>query len=302
MRDIGFNPVRIDKGHPTSVIIGSLGELLRIDSKGNQLGGISIPFPSQPTFGTVSSETWIGTWVDRDLRKACMGSTSLRGELFDGKGRDFLRNSQTHASDILPDSYTWSRDIEGEPMGISSNEGDVFFAILNTGIYKIDRGATEIWRAPYPQWPDLQEFNRFDSIVELIYTPDGIVIWSESGGISLVSVDDGTTLMSRTLRLPERIIGIRHDEEAGWMILMSGRYAGMMSNLDSKPEIVKLPGPVMDSVGTIGGNWIWTGWRHDGRMENGVIEIRDRDDIGISIVGSKVLTNSGRWSNHCFSE
>ncbi len=302
MGGIGFNPVRIDKGHPTSVIIGSLGELLRIDPEGNQLGGISVPFPSQPTFGTVSSGTWIGTWVDRDLRKACMGATPLEGELFDGKGRDFLRNSQAPASDALPGSYTWSRDIEGEPMGISSNDGKVFFAILNTGIYKIDGEATEMWRAPYPQWPDLQDFSRVDSIAELVHTRDGIVIWSESGGVSLISEDDGTTLMSRTLSFPERVIGVRHDDRAGWMIMMSGRYAGIMSSLDSEPEVVKLPGPVMDSIGTSEGNWIWTGWRHDGRLEDGVIEVRNREDIGISILGSRVLTNSGDWSDHAFTE
>jgi hypothetical protein len=58
----------------------------------------------------------------------------------------------------------------------------------------------------------------------------------------------------------------------------------------------------MDSIGTSEGNWIWTGWRHDGRLEDGVIEVRNREDIGISILGSRVLTNSGDWSDHAFTE
>ena len=86
------------------------------------------------------------------------------------------------------------------------------------------------------------------------------------------------------------------------MIMMSGRYAGILSGLDSEPEVVKLPGPVMDSIGTSEGDWIWTGWRHDGRMKDGVIDIREREDIGISILGDRVLTNSGDWSFHAFTE
>ncbi len=302
MQELGFNPTRVDKGDPVSVIIGSMGEILKVDLEGRAVGKISFPFPTQPSFGAVSSGRWIGAWVDRGLKKACMGAISLESESGDGRGRDFLRTWNNSASEVLPDSYLWTRNIEGEPMGVSSKSGKVTFGVLNTGIYMVDEDASEIWRVPYPQWPELQEFSNVDSIVDIVHTPEGITIWSESGGISLVSEHDGNTLMSRTLRLPERIIGVRHDVESGWMIMMSGRYAGMMKSLDSELEILKLPGPMMDSIGTSGGNWIWTGWRHDGKVENGAIEIQERGDIGISILGGKVLTNSGCWSSHSFSE
>lgn len=302
MQELGFNPTRVDKGNPISVIIGSMGEVLKVDHEGRAVGKVSIPFPTQPSFGAVSSGRWVGAWVERSLKKACMGAMSLDLESGDGRGRDFLRAGNRSASEVLPDSCLWTRDIEGEPMGVSSNNGKVTFGVLNTGIYMVNDDASEIWRTPYPQWPELQEFSSVDSVVDIIHTPEGIAIWSESGGISLVSEHDGSTLMSRALRLPERIIGVRHDGGSGWMILMSGRYAGMMKSLDSDIEILKLPGPMMDSISTGGGNWIWTGWRHDGKVNNGTIEIRERSDIGISILGERVLTNSGRWSNHSFSE
>ena len=234
MQELGFNPTRVDKGDPVSVIIGSMGEILKVDLEGRAVGKISFPFPTQPSFGAVSSGRWIGAWVDRGLKKACMGAISLESESGDGRGRDFLRTWNNSASEVLPDSYLWTRNIEGEPMGVSSKSGKVTFGVLNTGIYMVDEDASEIWRVPYPRWPELQEFSNVDSIVDIVHTPEGITIWSESGGISLVSEHDGNTLMSRTLRLPERIIGVRHDVESGWMIMMSGRYAGMMKSLDSE--------------------------------------------------------------------
>ncbi|MBK69792.1 MAG: hypothetical protein CMB53_00095 [Euryarchaeota archaeon] len=302
MRELGFNPVRIDKGDSVSVIIGSMGEIIRVDSEGVAVGNFSVPFPSQPTFGAICSGKWVGAWADRGFKKACMGAIPLNSELGFGRGRDFLRTNESSASEVLPDSCLWTRDIEGEPMGLASKEGNIIFGVLNTGIYKISGDATEIWRSPYPQWPELQDFSNVDSIIDIVHTPDGIAIWSESGGISLISDESGAALGSEVLKLPERVIGVRFDETNGWMIMMSGRYAATMKEMGSEPSIIKLPGPMMDCVVTEDGNWKWTGWRHDGILEDGTARIQERDDIGVSIIGDSVLTNSGRWSCHAFTE
>ena len=84
--------------------------------------------------------------------------------------------------------------------------------------------------------------------------------------------------------------------------MMSGRYAAMMKEIGSEPWIINLPGPMMDCVNAGDGNWKWTGWRHDGIMEDGSPRILEREDIGVSIIGDRVLTNSGRWRGHAFTE
>lgn len=302
MQGLGFNPVRVDKGDSLSVIVGSMGEIMKVDSEGRTVGNFSVPFPSQPTYGTICSGQWIGAWVDRGFKKACMGAIPLDGELGFGRGRDFLRTMGSSASDVLPDSCLWTRDIEGEPMGLTSNGEEITFGVLNTGIYRVDGGANEIWRSPYPQWPELQDFSNVDSIIDMVHTPDGIAIWSESGGFSLVSEDKGAVLRTEVLKLPERVIGVRFDENIGWMVMMSGRYAAMMKEIGSEPWIINLPGPMMDCVNAGDGNWKWTGWRHDGIMEDGSPRILEREDIGVSIIGDRVLTNSGRWRGHAFTE
>jgi hypothetical protein len=49
-------------------------------------------------------------------------------------------------------------------------------------------------------------------------------------------------------------------------------------------------------VKNIEGDWIWTGWRHDGKLDkNGELSIKSRENIGIGIIGDNVLTNDGKW-------
>ena len=38
MQELGFNPTRGDKGDPVSVIIGSMGEILKVDLEGREVG------------------------------------------------------------------------------------------------------------------------------------------------------------------------------------------------------------------------------------------------------------------------
>ena len=76
--DIGFNPVRIDRGEGYSLIVGSDGQMLEMDNhKGQVSEGAMYPFPGVSSCGVVSSDSWIGSWVDRSMRKAYMGSFPL---------------------------------------------------------------------------------------------------------------------------------------------------------------------------------------------------------------------------------
>ena len=86
--DIGFNPIRIDRGEERSLIVGSDGQMLEIDSQIEQVSkGAMYPFPGVSSCGVVSSDHWIGSWVDRHMRKAYMGSFPL-GEIWESANPD----------------------------------------------------------------------------------------------------------------------------------------------------------------------------------------------------------------------
>ena len=92
-----------------------------------------------------------------------------------------------------------------------------------------------------------------------------------------------------------------YDESSGWIVMLHGRNVAFLSDLFAKPELIRVPGPVLDAI-PVSGGWVWTGWRHDGIMRrefsSGEISKKtfQRDEIGISILGNRVLTNSGTWS------
>ena len=65
--------------------------------------------------------------------------------------------------------------------------------------------------------------------------------------------------------------------------------------MNEAPKIYKVFGPVYD-VKNIKDDWIWTGWRHDGKLnKDGKLTLKSRENIGIGIIGDNVLTNDGEW-------
>ena len=78
--------------------------------------------------------------------------------------------------------------------------------------------------------------------------------------------------------------------------MLNGKKLAILDDLISKPIVFKVPGPVMDAFPHERG-WMWTGWRHDGHLSEGELNIFQRSELGISLLGHKVLTNSGTWSS-----
>jgi hypothetical protein len=160
----------------------------------------------------------------------------------------------------------------------------------------IDKNASEIWRSPYPRWRELEDLVGIDSIVSLIRREGEIYAFSSSGGYSIISITNGHEINNGILsNLPERIHGVRFNQDSGWMIMLRGKSFAVLEDLLSEPTIFKVPGPVLDAHPHEGG-WIWTGWRHDGHLSSGSIDTFARSEIGISLLRDRVLTNSGSWS------
>lgn len=295
--DIGFNPVRIDRGERHSLIVGSDGQMLEMDNHKEQVSeGAMYPFPGVSSCGVVSSDSWIGSWVDRGMRKAYMGSFPL-GEKWESANSDSDVSGNRDVDQSVSKSASWTRELQSEPLAMCTVDENIVFACLGSGIYMIDGNASEIWRSPYPRWRELEDLVGIDSIVSLLRKGDEIYAFSSSGGYSVVSIITGHEINNGILsNLPERVRDVRFDQNSGWIIMLYGKNMAIMSDLNSKPVIFRVPGPVMD-VSPYDGGWKWTGWRHDGYLSNGKLNTFGRNEVGISLMGDLVLTNSGSWSS-----
>ena len=295
--DIGFNPVRIDRGERHSLIVGSDGQMLEMDNHKEQVSeGAMYPFPGVSSCGVVSSDSWIGSWVDRGMRKAYMGSFPL-GEKWESANSDSDVSGNRDVDQSVSKSASWTRELQSEPLAMCTVDENIVFACLGSGIYMIDGNASEIWRSPYPRWRELEDLVGIDSIVSLLRKGDEIYAFSSSGGYSVVSIITGHEINNGILsNLPERVRDVRFDQDSGWIIMLYGKNMAIMSDLNSKPVIFRVPGPVMD-VSPYDGGWKWTGWRHDGYLSNGKLNTFGRNEVGISLMGDLVLTNSGSWSS-----
>ncbi len=294
--DVGFNPVRIDRGADHSLIVGSDGQMLEIDHHKEQFSeGIMYPFPGVSSCGVVSSDSWIGSWVDRSMRKAYMGSFPL-GKKWESFSSDSDDSENSDVVRSVSKSASWTRELQSEPLAMCTVDENIVFACLGSGIYMIDGNASEIWRSPYPRWRELEDLVGIDSIVSLLRKEDEIYAFSSSGGYSVVSMITGHEINNGILsNLPERVHDVRFDQDSGWIIMLHGKNIAIMNDLNSKPFIFRVPGPVMD-VSAYEGGWKWTGWRHDGRVSNAKLNTFGRSEVGVSLMGDMVLTNSGSWS------
>jgi len=285
--------MRVDQGASGKVLVGSSGELLRIDADGSPLHQPVVPFPSNVSGGAVIGESWVGTWVDQELREARMAALQLDGDWIDGGAREQLREA-SGSNLLMPASSIWSRRLDAEPMALTRTSAGVVFATLNRGVYLIDESASELWRSPYPEWSGLTKYRHSDSIVSCTEHEGKIGLWSRSGSVTLLDAQDGSFVSSHAIELMSPLAGAEYSEDGGWLLMQESGGVGILDNLQHSPRMLNTPGPVFDADYSKG-RWRWTGWRHDGVSLDGKCEIEIRRDIGIGLVGHNVVTNDGRW-------
>ena len=294
---VDFAPTRIDCGENIHIIAGTQGELCKIGSDGVKIGKPSVPLPAPCVDGTVMGDSWVGVWLDREFRHARMCSLPLQAEWTDGPSREELRKSTSFSEHSLvgPKSAFWDRELDSEPLKIGAITGGLVFA-TTSGVYKINRDAKEIWRGMLPRWPEISDIGNFDRIVGMIEFSGGLAIWTQAGGVSVVDPSNGLEIFSRVVKLGDKISKVCYSEDGGWLILLHGSSIATMDNIEDTPKINKIPGPSICAEFSEN-SWFWTGWRNDGRISNGKISCTERRSIGVGILGRKVLTNNGIWSD-----
>ncbi len=308
MKALDFTPSKLFRGDGVSILVGTQGEIIKMDKEYNFTGPIAKPFPSTISEGIIVDGIWAGFWVDQEFRHSRMGAFDLNEELLDGDSREKLRNSFTnkyseiknpygHIEAILkPKGALWSHILDNEPLAIGKNESNLIFSTRNGGIYSIDLDASELWRSEIPVWQELGEIRNENAIIAICSTEENIYLWSEGGGIAELNPTDGEIISTRTIEINEKITKVLFDEKGGWFIIFHDGEIGQMNSVSDKLNIFNTGSPVIDAIYDEGA-WKWTGWRQDGKLVSGHQRVVSRDNIGVGITGKLVITNDGTWDS-----
>ena len=294
--EIGFSPSGVSRGDDFDVLTGTQGEVVRIDKATGQLGIVSTPFPTPIVDSAIVGDRWFGMWLDRELRQARMAAIPLNEEWADGPSREQMRASinSTNGDVLKPAMSIWHRTLDSEPMKMGVSGENIVFTTV-TGVYMVDTDANEIWRGMLPRWPDISSLFTFDQIVGVIDFPGGLSIWSRAGGVSVLDPSNGLEIFSRTIHFGDKVSGISYSKDGGWFVMLHEGSIAVMDKIEGDFRLYKTGGPVIDAQ-FIDDSWRWTGWRHDGNLTGEVVEVVERDSVGVALVNGRVLTNDGSWS------
>ena len=300
---LDFTPQMVNRNDNTIIIIGTSGELARLNFDYEYISPYSKPFPTTIMSGVLFENIWIGIWIDRELQDARMAGIPLEINWENGIGRDILRTSAIGDLDIKPKNSAWQKILTAEPMGLSKVGENIVFATKNKGIYMINQEGEEIWRDHYPVWRDMDISAEMNPIVSIIEVGSNIVIWSAAGGVMELN-QERVIEVSKIFTLKDKISDVKFSKEGGWFVIMHGRSIAILKDINDNPFIIETPGPVLDAIfEPKKGVWRWTGWRHDGELkvkDNDVL-FKKRENIGIHISNSKILTNDGLWEDYSSS-
>jgi hypothetical protein len=300
---LDFTPQMVNRNDNTIIVIGTSGELARLNFDYEYISPYSKPFPTTIMSGVLFENIWIGIWIDRELQDARMAGIPLEIDWENGIGRDILRTSSIGDLDIKPKNSAWQKILTAEPMGLSKVGENIIFATKNKGIYMINQEGEEIWRDHYPVWRDMDISAEMNSIVSIIGVDSNIVIWSAAGGVMELN-QERVIEISKIINLKDKISNVKFSKEGGWFVIMHGKSVAILKDINDDPFIIETPGPVLDAFfESEKGVWRWTGWRHDGEMkikDNDFI-FKKRENIGIHISNSKILTNDGFWEDYSSS-
>ncbi len=292
---LGFNATRVDRGSGVHVVIGTTGELAKVDDTGKLIDGPAKPFPSIVFDGSVVNDKWVGIWIDRELRDARIAALPMDQRWSNGPSREDLRLAISSGNHLEPSGAIWQRRLESEPIKLGTFEGNIVFSTIE-GVYMIDADSNEVWRGAVPFWPGIAEIGVNDQIVAIREFPGGVSIWSRAGGVAVLDPVDGSILYTREIPLKDSVSNVFFSE-GGWLVCLHGNKVLLMEAIEGEAVAIETSGPILDSVHSDEG-WKLTGWRNDVLIGGNGRTSREsvRDEIGIGVIGSLVLTNDGEWS------
>ena len=287
-RTVPFTPTQVDGCGECYIVIGSLGELAKLDQDGKLIEEYSVPFPSTVTHSTHLVDFWIGIWVDAEMRMARIASLKLDDLWQDGISRGDLR-APLDLMSLHPQNSVWSHALDSEPTCISSLDDDFCFVLRGKGVYRMDSEANEVWRSSLPSTID-GTLRGLETAISISQSKDFLSIWYDNGLVVDISADSGVEVDRRSLKISDRIERVFHSGESHLLALAEGGF--LITDREKVLESHSTPGP-LSAARIRNGNWEFTGLRFDGRLSNAVLDISSREQLGVGFVADKVLTNDG---------
>lgn len=295
-RTVSFTPTRVDNCAEYYVVIGSLGELAKLDRTGNLIGEVCTPFASTITHSIPLDDSWIGIWVEPEMRLARMARLKNEGTWRNGPSSSELRTSD-NPMQLHPENSTWSHDLDAEPTCITGL-GDVFcFVLRGRGVYLMDSEANEVWRSSLPN-SNVGRINGIETAISISNSEDKLSIWYDNGLIVDISLDTGLEIDRRKIKISERIERVFHGNDSHILALSQGGF--LLSDGEGIVEPYKTPGPLL-SARQKDGIWELTGWRFDAIIRETSLDISSRDQLGVGFIEGKILTNDGTLSEFSFN-
>ncbi len=287
-RTVPFTPTRVDDCGEYYIVIGSLGELAKLDRDGELIGESSIPFASTITHSTPLMDYWIGIWVEAEMRLARIASLKLDDLWDNGVSRGDLRTSLNPMS-LHPQNSVWSHALDSEPTCITSLGDNFCFVLRGKGVYQMDLEANEVWRSSLPGTID-GKLRGLETAISISQSKNSLSLWYDNGLVVDISLDSGIEIDRRILQIPDRIERVFHSGKSHLLTLAGGGF--LISDGEQILESYSTPGPLF-AARIRNEEWEFTGWRFDGRLSDLGFEISSREELGVGFVADKILTNDG---------
>ena len=293
---IGYNTTRVNRGTGVNVVIGTMGELAKVDDSGRLLEEPAKPFPASIFDGVLIHDRWVGIWLDRELGDARMAALPLDQKWSDGPEREELRMAIASQRSLHPAGAMWHRRLDAEPIKMGTFEGNIVFATID-GAYMIDSDSNEVWRGVLPFWQEIAEIGIDDRIVAICEFPGGLALWSRAGGVAVLDPAQGGILYTKVIPTRDSVESVFYSENGGWVVCLHEGNVLLMDKIEEEPHLVRTNGAILDAEYSSKA-WRLTGWRNDvlvGKADDTPI-VAKTESIGIGIIGGIVMTNDGEWS------
>ena len=300
---VPFLPDRIIEHQNGVLITGMLGEFLWLNNDLIATASFSIPHPMRLRQGVVVDGHVIGTWLDRELMLACMGSIPV-GTAENGDRRSDLRTAMGTSERHYPAGNQWAHALDAEPMAMATDGETVVFDLYHRGLYGIGANAEELWRMAPAEWSYPKKRPRNEETIALHIYDEECWLTSKGGRVQRRSVETGHLIEEHLLNHVEAPLE-HHFKQNEQDLLCS--TSGLVTWLEDMTLVaqLQLSGPVHSaSWDERLQGWRVAGWREEIVISKDVVDRRPTKELPVHILpkgsGALVLFNDGSWENTAF--
>lgn len=288
-----------------AIAVGVDGQLCRLDEQWNPIEAFASPFPAPIEHVIMIDDVLVATWIDRELLVARMGAIRCTEPFQQGVERGDVRKASTIQNAIQPAGVLWAHVLDAEPLGLARHDDGFIFILWNRGVYSFNTNGVEQWRAPPPEWPDLNKIPMSQESVDICVTDSSIEIWSRAGGCHRLSKSDGTLIGTGSFVLDGSLDKVESVGLNRLLVLKNGHIYWYKAG-----KIVceaTSSGPIQSIMYNEESNtWYLAGWREELELMENDFRRFDNREVVVQHIRSPdrlwVVTNDGMMNHSILTE